>query len=342
MASTLFFGQSLLAQEAPKTYVAQKAIAPLAIDGMADEASWKAAPWTDDFIDIEGDKKPLYRTRMKMLWDQDNLYFYAELGEPQVWGDITKRDAVIFHNNDFELFIDPDGDTHNYYEFEINVLNTVWDLFLTKPYRNQGKVLNGWNMNDIVTATHINGTLNDPKDIDKGWSVEIAIPWHNVVEASNTRAVPEGDFWRINFSRVNWEYEMVDGKYARKKDPKTQRYLPEYNWVWSPQEVINMHEPERWGYIYFSPTTVGTAAASFTAPKDDHIKWWLYSLYRQYRFQKEPAIGANLPKATILGEEVQPKLERNTYGWDLTVKSPFTGKLLRIAKDGRFYTEDQN
>ena len=47
----------------------------------------------------------------------------------------TQHDAVIFHNNDFEVFIDPDGDTHNYYELEINALNTVWDLFITKPYR---------------------------------------------------------------------------------------------------------------------------------------------------------------------------------------------------------------
>ncbi|CEN48597.1 hypothetical protein CCAN2_1920045 [Capnocytophaga canimorsus] len=51
---------------------------------------------------------------------------------------LKERDTVIFHNNDFEIFLDPDNDSHNYYEFEINALNTVWDLFLTKPYR--GKI----------------------------------------------------------------------------------------------------------------------------------------------------------------------------------------------------------
>ena len=42
------------------------------------------------------------------------------------------------------MFIDPDGDNHLYYEFEINALNTVWDLLLPKPYRDGGPALNGW------------------------------------------------------------------------------------------------------------------------------------------------------------------------------------------------------
>ena len=27
---------------------------------------------------------------------------------------------------------------------------------------------------------------------------------------------------------------------------------PERNWVWSPQGVIDMHRPERWGYVQFA------------------------------------------------------------------------------------------
>ena len=50
----------------------------------------------------------------------------------------TKKNQVIFHDNDFEVFIDPDGDNHNYYEFEMNALNTMWELTLVKPYRDGG------------------------------------------------------------------------------------------------------------------------------------------------------------------------------------------------------------
>src|SRR5207248_447695 len=58
----------------------------------------------------------------------------------------------------------------------------------------------------------------------------------------------EGDIWRINFSRVEWQYDVIDGKYCRHEREKS----PEDNWVWSPQGVIDMHRPERWGVVMFT------------------------------------------------------------------------------------------
>jgi hypothetical protein len=46
----------------------------------------------------------------------------SPLESPHVWATLTNHDTVIFQDPDFEVFIDPDGDTHNYYEFEINPL----------------------------------------------------------------------------------------------------------------------------------------------------------------------------------------------------------------------------
>ena len=82
----------------PKSYTAYHTDEPVIIDGIAEEASWQKAPWSDNFIDIEGVKTPTYQTNVKMMWDDDYLYFYAELKEPHIWGDITKRDTVIFYN----------------------------------------------------------------------------------------------------------------------------------------------------------------------------------------------------------------------------------------------------
>ena len=33
---------------------------------------------------------------------------------------------VIFHDNDFEIFVDADGSNNNYKEFEMNALNQTW------------------------------------------------------------------------------------------------------------------------------------------------------------------------------------------------------------------------
>ena len=84
----------------------------LQIDGRLSEAAWKAAPWSDPFVDIDGTRRPPLGTRMKMLWDDDHFYIGAELEEPDLWGTLETRDSVIFQDNDFEVFIDPDGDTH--------------------------------------------------------------------------------------------------------------------------------------------------------------------------------------------------------------------------------------
>jgi hypothetical protein len=240
----------------PKGYVCYRAESLIRIDGRLDDPAWKNARWTDAFVDIEGDAKPRprWRTRVKMLWDDGHLYVGAELEEPHVWATLTEHDSVIFQDNDFEMFIDPDSDNHDYYEIEINALNTEWDLRLPKPYRDGGPALNEWEIPGLKTAVHVDGTLNDPRDRDRGWSVEMAIPWKVLGEYARCPAPPrDGDQWRVNFSRVEWDVEIVEGKY--RKVPGR----PEHNWVWSPQGVIDMHRPEKWGYVQFSTAPPGRA-----------------------------------------------------------------------------------
>ena len=152
----------------PNHYVSPRAAGPVKIDGVID-GEWKRAPWTSDFVDIEGaaKPKPRFRTRAKMMWDAQYFYVAAELSEPHVWGTLTQHDAVIFHDNDFEVFVDPNGDTQEYFEFEMNALNTGWDLFLPKPYNQGGKADNGWEIPGLRTAVSVRGTLNDARDVDE-------------------------------------------------------------------------------------------------------------------------------------------------------------------------------
>lgn len=327
----------------PKSYIAYHTSDSITIDGKDADASWSKVEWTNLFIDIEGVNKPTYNTQAKMLWDSTYFYILAKMEEPHVWADITEHDAIIFHNNDFEVFIDPTGDTHNYYEIEINAINTVWDLFVSKPYREDNVVLNDWTATGMKSAITIDGTLNNPKDTDKGWMLEIAIPWRVFKKAYFEENVPKDDFWRVNFSRVNWDYQLNDGTYGRKKDAEG-NYLPEYNWVWSPQGVINMHEPEHWGYVYFSSKEVG-AKDIFEIPNDEKIKWALYESYRAQKkhFDAHAAWATTLDSLMtspiiIDGKTINPKLENHSFGWTISVESPFTNKLLIIKEDGKSTT----
>ncbi|WP_395091092.1 carbohydrate-binding family 9-like protein [Armatimonas sp.] len=251
----------------PKGYVCARASEPIVIDGDLTKPVWQAAPWSEDFLDIEGETRPAprFRTRMKMLWDNTFFYIAAELEEPDIWATLTEHDSVIFYDNDFEIFLDPDGDNHDYGEFEMNALNTTWDLRLPKPYRDGGPALNEWEIEGIKTAVKVFGTLNDARDRDHGWTLELALPWSGLKTLQGGDCPEVGQQWRVNFSRVEWDIEPVDnfpypvdnstlpvdnsGKVPApyQKIPST----PEYNWVWSPQWAIDMHRPEWWGYVQF-------------------------------------------------------------------------------------------
>ncbi len=263
----------------PLCYVCYRASGPITVDGRLSGEAWRAVPWSEAFVDIEGDRRPAprFRTRVKMLWDDAALYIAAELEEPHVWATLTKHDSVIFHDNDFEVFLDPDGDSHLYGELELNALNTTWDLLLPRPYKDGGRAIDAWEVTGLRTAVHVDGTLNDPSDTDRGWTVEIAWPWQGLKELTDRPVPPrDGDQWRINFSRVEWDHEVVGGKY--RKVPKR----PEHNWVWSPQGVIDMHRPETWGYLQFSTAPPGTAA-----PRPDPAGPARAALHRVYYAQRD-------------------------------------------------------
>ena len=265
----------------PEQYVVYKTEKPLVIDGVADEKAWEKVPFTNKFVDIEGDIKPAprYDTRAKMLWDDKYLYVYAELDEPHIWANLRQRDTIIFYDNDFEVFIDPDGNTHGYYEYEVNAFNTVWDLMLIKPYRDGGPPINNWDINGLKSAVKIYGTINNPKDKDDKWTVEIAFPFSVLNEFNRGPRPADKVQWRIDFSRVEWDTKIVNGKYVKETDPKTGKPIPEHNWVWSPQGVINMHQPETWGFIQFSDKQPGTGNVSFEYNKDEDVKWELMNVY---------------------------------------------------------------
>lgn len=284
-----------------------------------DDPAWNNAPWTDAFVDIEGDvkPKPTWETRVKMLWDDEFFYVGARLTEPHVWATLTAHDSVIFHDNDFEVFIDPDADNHQYYEYEINALGTDWDLRLVKPYRDGGPALNEWEIPGLRKAVHVQGTINDPSDEDTWWGVEVAFPW-KVLQEFNTAqngarafgphpgprafspdgtgsslAPTPGDQWRVNFSRVEWDVVVEGGKYVKVPG------RPEHNWVWSPQYAIDMHRPELWGYVQFSHMPPGTD--SFHPDPDWEVRCRLMDVYwaQKQFFEKEKRWGTSLQEVGV-------------------------------------------
>ena len=330
----------------PRSYLCCRASQPPAFDGRLEDGAWRDAPWTEEFLDIEGDfaegslrPAPRFRTRAKMLWDDDYFYIAAELEEPHVWATLTEHDSVIFQDNDFEIFIDPDGDNHSYYEIEINALGTVWDLRLVKPYRDGGPALNEWHVPGLKKAVFVDGTLNDPSDTDTGWTVTLALPWPDLAEHAGCPAPPaDGDQWRINFSRVEWDITIENGTY--RKVPNT----PEHNWVWSPQGVVDMHRPERWGFVQFSgvPPGADTLRPDPSAPARDLLMDVYHAQHEHHQAHGSWA-GSLAAMRPLLPSPLLPHLEMQAtpggFTASVTCETENGPQRLHVRADSRLWAD---
>jgi len=330
--STFLIGQHQTSL--PLAYNCRFTETEIQVDGKMD-LTWNASEWSSSFIDIEGDTQPTpyLETKFKMLWSEKYLYVWTWMEEPHVWATLLDHDDIVYRDNDFEVFIDPDGDTHNYMEIEVNAHNTILDLFLPKPYREGGPLQMQWTAEGIISAVGIQGSLNDPHKKDTSWCVEMAIPF------SALNAVPSiGDHWRMNFSRVQYESEINDNRYSKRKD-SSNMFLPEHNWVWSPQWIINMHYPEKWGYIFF---TDSKTQHEKKYPEDASARLALYELYYQQKkhFRKNGSYTSNIPETiTVEGEAVKlivDEIEKSSFLFKVAWKTHY----VHLRHDGKIWLSD--
>ena len=213
-----------------------------------------------------------------------------------------------------------------------------------KPYRDGGPAINGWDITGLRIGVDVRGTVNKPGDRDEGWTVEIAMPWKILREAAPDHRPPRaGDRWRVNFSRVEWQVDVTDGSYAKRLRPGTKDPLPENNWVWSPQGAINMHMPERWGYVQFSNMAAGSGTESFVDDPNQRVAWALRRVYyRQRRFRDatggysatlEPLHASDI---RVDGVDFRPVLHATLSLYEIAANG-FDGAVVHITQDGRVW-----
>ncbi|MGD9857688.1 MAG: carbohydrate-binding family 9-like protein [Planctomycetaceae bacterium] len=268
-----------VADETVARYTAERTHGTISIDGMLDEADWQQAARSPRFVDLISGRRTIHDTRAAVLWDDEFLYVGYWVEEPFVTAKFTERDKPIYQDNDVEFFLaGPDA----YYEFEVNAHGTIYEgLFVwqeayersgfaaileldrsrpevkSRPfdgvgYRNhpRGKrwAFLKWDFPGARTAVHVDGTLNDNSDRDRGWTVELAFPWSGMkpLTLGADRALPprDGDVWRMDFSRFNQYHEATPAEDSR-------------GWAWSAHGVWDSHVPEVFPYVTFSSAVVG-------------------------------------------------------------------------------------
>lgn len=253
-------------------YTAYRTAVKPQIDGRLDEHVWKQVPRSPRFRDLISGKEAIHDTRAAVLWDEEYLYVAYWVEEPDLQATLTERDALIYQNNDVELFI---AGADGYYEFEINSFGTIYEVLFfweeaykaggydkmegfaadqpgSRPFQGVGYKDHPrgprigfwqWDFPGLKAAVHVDGTINDASDRDRGWTVELALPWKGleVLAMADKRSFPplDHDVWRMDFSRFN-QY-----KEAPPADDSG-------GWAWSPHYVWDSHVPECFSYIHFS------------------------------------------------------------------------------------------
>jgi hypothetical protein len=260
-------------------YTCHRTTERIKIDGRLSEACWERAPKSPRFVDMVTGVPGFLDTRMAALWDDGNLYVGFWVEEPNVQARFTERDSPVYFENDVEVFI---AGQDCYYEFQINARGTIYEVFyiwqeayekggfadkpqfnlLTHPVdvlggfqdtmrykkhpRGRRWAFMDWDFPGLQAAVHVDGTLNDDSDVDRGWTVELAFPWSGMRTLAQGRAVPprDGDIWRMDFSR--FEALPYNGRVTD----------PSIGWSFSKHGVYDSHIPECFTVVRFSADTV--------------------------------------------------------------------------------------
>lgn len=205
---------------------------PIIIDGQVEEEAWAAATKLDNFAFTwwkDGDP-PQQTTEARLLWDDQYLYLAFTCKDANILAKRRGRDSKVYRDDCVEIFASPDfSNPQNYFNLEMNVLGEQLD-----QYRPQGKLIGKWNPEGIKIATQIHGTLNQPLDIDEGWTLEAAIPFKLFPETLPNGKPKVGDRWRLNLSRL--EDEM----------------LLKSQWSQGDRNFPRFHHPEYFGSVEFS------------------------------------------------------------------------------------------
>ncbi len=214
------------------TYVVPRATGPITIDGKIDEAAWQSAPSTGPFVHSLTGGPTHTECTAKLLYDDQFLYVAFDVQDEDIWGTHMNHDDPIYGEEVVEIFIDADGDGKTYNEMEVSPHNVTFDAAFEARRSDLTKAM-AWN-STMETAVQIQGTIDNPDDVDRGWTVEMKIPMKELYAVPRLPPQP-GDVWRFNLYRLDY--------YNHRKVNEGQAF--------SPPMIGDFHNLARFAYLKF-------------------------------------------------------------------------------------------
>lgn len=219
----------VFAQDGTPTYAVPRASGALVIDGELD-AAWEKAPLIEFVFPWESQTGAKQKTTARMLWDDRYLYVFYDCEDDDIVALYTRRDDPTYRDDAVEIFINPKPSQETtYYGLEMNAGAVLYDYVAVMPRTFYKR----FQMEGIQLAVHVSGTRNVRGDKDRGWTLELAIPWENF-ETLATRP-KAGDRWKAQLNR--WDGIEPHRRLSMWIDPQVESSWP--------------HVPSRFGWIEF-------------------------------------------------------------------------------------------
>lgn len=259
------------AAEPPVDFECRWTLNPPVIDGVLDDEAWKHAQLIDQFSLPwlqEKNRPAKTATRARLLWDQDYMYFSADLDDGDLFADVTERDGKTWDNDVFELFFKPDPKKTAYYEFQVNAAGTVMDCLIPAREPNAYEKYRTADEFHIKAKVKVRGTLNKRDDKDTGWTVEGKMPWLGFVKTGGRPLV--NDVWKFALCRYDYDKSFGDPELSTSAPLKSQKYadfhsVDDYANLKFVAEQVKQTEAPR-GIEKFVPVTTSKVAGSPEPP----------------------------------------------------------------------------
>ena len=210
------------------------------IDGKATEDAWKKTePRTfGHFYRID---KPTDRqnTSFRMLWDEDNLYVLFECEDLYITARETQRNGEPYFDDCAEIFLIPAPEALDVHlGFELNLYKASNDFVFFNDFRNgESAIMKSFDPKFQVEVT-VDGSINDHSDIDRGWTMEMAIPLSLFKGMGKYSRVQAGSSWTFLAIRQD------------RNDPSGTRISTSTIF---PQKapLVSVHDPDYFGQMVF-------------------------------------------------------------------------------------------
>jgi hypothetical protein len=222
-------------------YGCRRAGREIELTGRMSDPLWRSAAPVS-LVAADSGERADRATEVRLLWSPTTLYIGFRCEDDFVWGTRTEPDSDIYREECVEVFVDPSGCGHQYYEINVSPKNVVFDACILNgrtPDRPEAKFigLTQFHPDGLRTAVSVEGDVDRPGGA-KSWTAEYAIPLASLIGAPHFPPRP-GDEWRLNLYRIDAPDETARRYYA-----------------WNPTGRIDFHRPWRFGILKFEDATL--------------------------------------------------------------------------------------